>query len=372
MRHLNGHPKSRTEAYNNVQLYETESADPTPVSTRKFSSPFAKFQDYQTVEDDNDKSGINRRDKLDMLVCPPSSMLSLHPSNLLRDSSLHFEDSSAQYLAPYPSSLYLHTGSNDTNIVCNPDCHEPQSRGIPSSDQTDLTAFQPENGVQSWLDPYQDTLDIWNDPAVLNLVHMPNDIAVPSPPLRPESRLRHSKKRLPPDRFARVKQLWPTKREIAPPLMLSLWQDVAASSQHGLFSPCEDEVPWLGIKEGSSAHLWWNVDDDCRTRLVQSNVVAIADFPSTETLNMSLDQYFRRFHPRVPIIHRPTFTAKSTPSTLLLSMCLIGLKSLSKGEDTKTFILAQIRVSHFDCPPSLSIGFSSNGLILVASPENNR
>ncbi|KAK5275372.1 hypothetical protein LTR40_013134, partial [Exophiala xenobiotica] len=54
-------------------------------------------------------------------------------------------------------------------------------------------------------------------------------------------------------------------------------------------------------------------------------------FPSTETLDMSISLYFRRFHPVLPFVHQATFDAKSTPSSLLLPMCLIGLSILNPG-----------------------------------------
>ncbi|OAL29254.1 hypothetical protein AYO22_02148 [Fonsecaea multimorphosa] len=98
----------------------------------------------------------------------------------------------------------------------------------------------------------------------------------------------------------------------------------------------------------------WNIDASCRERLLQDShkifgkegslyaiPVAQSDtpqsststtyetnFPSVETLDMSLDLYFQRFHPSMPFIHQATFDARTTPSAVLFPMCLIGLSSL--------------------------------------------
>jgi hypothetical protein len=46
---------------------------------------------------------------------------------------------------------------------------------------------------------------------------------------------------------------------------------------------------------------------------------------------MSISLYFRRFHPALRFVHQATFGAKSTPSSLLLPTCLIGLSILNPG-----------------------------------------
>ena len=66
-----------------------------------------------------------------------------------------------------------------------------------------------------------------------------------------------------------------------------------------------------------------------RGSLVGVNTMAPAgnmlQFPPTEILDIALEMYQTYFHPTLPIIHVPTFSAKQASRPLLLSMCLIGL-----------------------------------------------
>lgn len=64
-------------------------------------------------------------------------------------------------------------------------------------------------------------------------------------------------------------------------------------------------------------------------------------FPSVETLEMSLDFFFRRSHHIIPFLHKPTFDASVTPSSLLFGLCLAGLSGLNPPGG-KAFILEHI------------------------------
>ncbi|KAK5199359.1 hypothetical protein LTR92_001833 [Exophiala xenobiotica] len=160
----------------------------------------------------------------------------------------------------------------------------------------------------------------------------------------------------------RVQQAWPRRRACAVVLAIrNMWRVAAQRTADNLFSNSS-------ITSGTKISSRWNMDDECRARLISEcdNILLPAErysgrvtapgsprisvpmehdvevqglspgapaltFPSTETLDMSISLYFRRFHPVLPFVHQATFDAKSTPSSLLLPMCLIGLSILNPG-----------------------------------------
>ena len=68
-----------------------------------------------------------------------------------------------------------------------------------------------------------------------------------------------------------------------------------------------------------------------------------SNFPPAEILDMALDLFFRDFHPLVPFIHVPTFSAKDARPSLLYAMCLIGMVLLgTKG--TLNFVVNNFSV----------------------------
>ena len=374
-------------------LHGDKIVDEALLSTQDFRSPLAPIQGHQIAEEDNDRTPLNGRNTSDMLTSPSSAAPSLLPHEAQRDPLPRPEITFAQQAAPLQDHLYPHNAQNDVENDLSSRDYPSQNHAIYAngSAQTFNAAIQPTNGFQGWLDPYQDhslflhdTLDMWSDSAISHLLGMPSDLPdLPTPGLR-ESRQSDSKERIPVERFGRVQQLWPTKRERSRPLMQSLWREVAVYSEDGLFSLCGDDTSLPSAVSGSHTRPWWGLDEDRRRQLArdynhtslsdrresaeapapirsgkdpnlqeslsQSEVSGVHNFPSAEILDMSLDQYFRRFHPRMPFIHRPTFTAKSTPNTLLFAMCLMGLKLLLKGESAKRFILAHVRVSRLDHP----------------------
>jgi len=159
----------------------------------------------------------------------------------------------------------------------------------------------------------------------------------------------------------RVQKAWPRKRASAVVRMVRhLWRHAIEHNADNLFSkPTDTASP-------RAARSRWNMDNECRDRLMREcdtillpaekysgrvtapgspNISMQVDqdveveglspqtprlkFPSAETLDMSIDFYFRRFHPNLPVLHQATFDAKLTPSSLLLPMCLIGLSILN-------------------------------------------
>lgn len=169
----------------------------------------------------------------------------------------------------------------------------------------------------------------------------------------------------------RVQQVWPRRRATAVVrLIRNMWRSAIKHPAANLFS-CGSAAELMAQNTTGSR---WNMDDICRSRLISDcertlltaesysgQVTAPGSphistpleheigvdglspqaprdtFPSTEMLNMSIDLYFRRSHPVIPFVHQATFDARTTPSSLLLPICLIGLSILNPG-GTEGFI----------------------------------
>ncbi|KIY02054.1 uncharacterized protein Z520_02192 [Fonsecaea multimorphosa CBS 102226] len=156
------------------------------------------------------------------------------------------------------------------------------------------------------------------------------------------------------DRLSRVQRAWPTKLVRPIRLIRRLWQTALQHPADNVLSHDGTEPRSQNPHQSNLTGSRWNIDASCRERLLQDShkifgkegslyaiPVAQSDtpqsststtyetnFPSVETLDMSLDLYFQRFHPSMPFIHQATFDARTTPSAVLFPMCLIGLSSL--------------------------------------------
>ena len=175
------------------------------------------------------------------------------------------------------------------------------------------------------------------------------------------------------ERAAAVRQSWP--RKTASPVVKMvhrLWEHAIHHGTPNLFHTTEPQ----SCEEGD--HSRWHMDANCRDRLIRdcqdkflsvekytggvtapgSPCITMATaedtemeglsphsgrsrFPSVETLEMSLDFFFRRSHPVIPFIHKPTFDSRATPSPLLFGLCLTGLSGLNPSGG-KDFILQHI------------------------------
>jgi hypothetical protein len=67
-------------------------------------------------------------------------------------------------------------------------------------------------------------------------------------------------------------------------------------------------------------------------------------FPSADTLELSIDMYFNRFHNLLPLIHRPTFSIRQTPNLILFPICLMGYFLLDP-KSTRDFTIVHLSVS---------------------------
>jgi hypothetical protein len=162
--------------------------------------------------------------------------------------------------------------------------------------------------------------------------------------------------RVPRERFQRVQNCWPSRNRRSSRLMPDLWQSLVSSDCTNILCDSDARVVDTPASERQRKNQRWGVDEDCRGRLQNtlnnlppSNLLrseSVADtmsssgdaagspslegiqFPPAEILDIALEMYLYYFHPTLPIIHIPTFSAKNAPRPLLLCMCLIGLSIL--------------------------------------------
>ena len=172
-----------------------------------------------------------------------------------------------------------------------------------------------------------------------------------------------------PQSLTRIEHLWSSKETPYPDrLVRTLWNDIAEHNAANICSdPAEQPVslqnPSLNCAiRGSDRR---KMSKECRARLISfydrtqnapgkspalvaassslspssqqsdksSSITAGPNIshlqlPSEETLDLSIEFYFRHVHPSLPFIHKPTFNVTETPSLLLLPMILIGYSIL--------------------------------------------
>ncbi|KAH8593151.1 hypothetical protein B0O99DRAFT_222582 [Bisporella sp. PMI_857] len=170
-----------------------------------------------------------------------------------------------------------------------------------------------------------------------------------------------------------VRNLWRGRRS-APGVRIiwSLWGKVAQHGVDNIFSQSRSAIPSPpeAMTEGTKASKW-GMNEDCRKDLIafckdlddrayrerttelesistppqtqsehemeRSIPVLSADgFLTREVLDASLDFFFQYFP--MPFIHKATFDASTTPTSLLFPMCLVGL-ALLYPEGSKPFVL---------------------------------
>lgn len=231
-----------------------------------------------------------------------------------------------------------------------------------------------ENTVDVGMQPLPYGLDIWGDSAMMDFMDLAEPFPTQPTPRQPVRQKQSFSKNVPDERFQRVERLWPLRRSI-PPHMLgqTLWQQVVDHSEDNLFSDSalSAQHPYAMPARRTETSRW-GLGEDTRGRLIReygsagrsdsrespstttptpaegftskrsdtaSDVSLGARFPPAEVLDMSLDLYFKRFYSLWPFIHRATFDARATPTSLLLPMCLIGLELLD-ADGSKKFIRA--------------------------------
>ncbi|KAJ5678289.1 uncharacterized protein N7477_003922 [Penicillium maclennaniae] len=257
----------------------------------------------------------------------------------------------------------------------------------------------PNDMLQLWLEPRTDTGSNHGSLDMLRDTHFPlmsesNVVVAPDQPKRHSVDGNSGGDNIPIERFTKVQRFW-----LAPPnhtgrLMNSLWRDIVHADVDNIFSlyPLKTS-PDSGQLQGSRC----GVDEDCRRRLqaafgqtyaysqMQSPRNGVASptptgsastpfpgFPPAEILDMALDLYFRTFHPLVPFVHLPTFSAKKTRLPLLYVMSLIGMMLLgTKGTASFvsrnfTFVLEKITADLARCTMGVESPASAMSIFATA------
>ncbi|KAF4979786.1 hypothetical protein FZEAL_4090 [Fusarium zealandicum] len=136
-----------------------------------------------------------------------------------------------------------------------------------------------------------------------------------------------------------IQRVWSRQRpKKATRLVKRLWNQVVLHKADNIFTtpkiPCQEPLP-------PTPTMRCSMDAECRDRLMRyckelddssspSSPASSIKFPVVEILDSSLDFFFQFFHPILPFMHRSTFDARNTPSSLLLAMCLVGLSYLDR------------------------------------------
>jgi hypothetical protein len=165
--------------------------------------------------------------------------------------------------------------------------------------------------------------------------------------------------RVPRERFQRVQSCWPSRHRKSSRLMPDLWQSLISCDCNNILSEIPFGVVETPLSDRDRKNSRWGLDEECRSLLqgalnnaparsesygdtasssgdaAASPSVEGVQFPPAEILDIALEMYLYYFHPTLPMIHIPTFSAKNAPRPLLLCMCLIGLSILGTAGAAK-------------------------------------
>ncbi|KAH7016736.1 hypothetical protein EDB80DRAFT_565867 [Ilyonectria destructans] len=152
-------------------------------------------------------------------------------------------------------------------------------------------------------------------------------------------------------------RLWSRQKpKLASRLIRRLWKQVIHHNADNIFTAPKSP----GYNDNHAVHnnhqtSRCRVNEACRSRLVryckeldwsfrqnESPDDHDSSFPAMEILDSSLDFFFHFFHPILPFMHRSTFDARNTPSSLLLAMCLVGLSYLDRA-GTRAFVIRYLK-----------------------------
>ncbi|PYH41409.1 FTFMHR domain-containing protein [Aspergillus saccharolyticus JOP 1030-1] len=342
-RHAKGHKTTRPETTNESKNIQTATPPTQPPNDRtplvangiQQALPGMSPHDIQQIQNVSTHRGMS----LSATPGIPSTSL-----DFLANLSTHQPRTEPDANPMMPEEQHQYFGWND---ISGPDqqCY----RGtILDPMQNDLLQF--------WLEPRGDSishsgsLDMMGD----QMSSLTGEISTATPQQHPQQHQSvsdgensKSGNLIPNERFSRVQRYWLAPSNNTGRLMNSLWRDVASSDLHNIFTMPPTSLPIgpVGLPQGSR----YGLDEACRQRLYMafgqteqpqphalagSNILPPLtsnshpknhNFPPAEVLDMALDLYFREFHPLVPFIHVPTFSASNTRPSVLYAMCLIGM-----------------------------------------------
>ncbi|PWY82930.1 hypothetical protein BO70DRAFT_428993 [Aspergillus heteromorphus CBS 117.55] len=244
--------------------------------------------------------------------------------------------------------------SSSLDFLANVSAHQSRTEPVIANEQPGYFGWNDPPDQQYYrgtiLDPMpNDMLQLWLEPQG-DSVSQHESLDMPSfgllgeggmTPVQPrpsvDSAGSKSGKDIPNERFSRVQRYWLAPANNTGRLMNTLWHDVAYSDWDNVFAFRSAQSGPSGYLQGSR----YGLDEECRQRLAAAfgrsskdpvSLYNPASFPPAEVLDMALDLYFREFHPLVPFIHVPTFSARDTRPSLLYAMCLMGMMLLgTKG-----------------------------------------
>ena len=222
-------------------------------------------------------------------------------------------------------------------------------------------------------------VDMEMSPNMMELMGI-NSPMIGFPPLESDDRLHRESGSKSPFSTAELKRInnkWPRHKTISGVRLIRvLWHGIVQHEADNLFSDPSACGTRSISPQSCTRTSKWGMEEGCRNRLIQDShsmgrgrlssefdahpspahsipEVGVHDpspgdqqgeFPSLETLQRSLDFFFRCSHPVMPFIHKATFDAETTPSSLLLPMCLIGLLVM-EPRSSKPFIRQLLLVS---------------------------
>jgi hypothetical protein len=219
----------------------------------------------------------------------------------------------------------------------------------------------PADALQTWLFPMDNEMNTPHDHH-MNVDGFFDHETLRAPPDHEPSPTGSSvsiASRVPRERFQRVQSCWPSRDRKSSRVMPELWQNLISCDCTNILSEVPSGSTETPMSERERKNSRWGLDEECRSLLQNAMNAAPArsesygdtasssgdaanspsvdgvEFPPAEILDIALEMYFYYFHPTLPIIHIPTFSAKNTPRPLLLCMCLIGLSILGTAGAAK-------------------------------------
>ncbi|GAB7352664.1 hypothetical protein MBLNU459_g3028t1 [Dothideomycetes sp. NU459] len=196
---------------------------------------------------------------------------------------------------------------------------------------------------------------------------------------------------VPNERLSRVESAWVANTGRPLRFTPTLWHDIKQSPGANLFSQSSASTSRSDVSKSESR---WGIDSSLKQRLEMEFGTSSSNFPQSgkdnsfprpsnlafpppEVLDISLDVYFRRFHPIAPFVHVPTFSAGSAPLPLLYAMCILGLSALKPsrgGNFIKHAFMILLRRATSDLaadavtasPPSKRLAIFATGFLTLS------
>ncbi|KAF2179704.1 hypothetical protein K469DRAFT_640833 [Zopfia rhizophila CBS 207.26] len=367
-------------------------AESTPQAQKEPSlSPLSRKTSSQQVPQVNGESIQNSNPSPNTIDVRPSVSQQTSPN----DNRIEALINAAQHLEPPADSTWqspspIHISSdNDRFLSRNQDTMPPPidpaidmlsfspAGHVSSLDQWAFELVQsnhplpnrtPADALQTWLFPLDNDILTSSNSHHMTIDHNFDNDGFRHPAdnqASPSGSSASIASRIPRERFARVESCWPSRNRKSRRLMPTLWHSLVNSEGTNVLCEIRPGVIETPISERERRNSRWGLDDECRDMLQgalnnapqgvpllrsaesygdtassSGDAGASPDgdsiqFPPAEILDIALEMYLYYFHPTLPIIHIPTFSAKNAPRPMLLVMCLIGLSILGTAGASK-------------------------------------